>query len=261
MVLGAPSLPGRAARLGAIVTFVLRSVAVLLLGASAVLGAQAAWSRFAVCFVDAIPPVSGLPADHVLACFAMQDHLYDYREPHAPWMPIADAAQREGLSLLTLSAGVALVAVTVADRWFVRILGVVVAPLWIVAGVPTLLSGLAGEPVTYELLGGAFEWLLFLGPPIMIGLGLRAVSPGFLMQEWDWRRGGDDGLLVGLFWVAVTVAHPLVEFMLVLVLWSSHDTSPLSGLVRCAAVMIAALAVAMTLVPVSRRPRFRARRT
>ena len=255
MVLGAPSL-SRAARVGAIVTLALRSVAVLLLGTSAVLGAQAAWSRFAVCFVDADPRVGGLPADRVGACFAMQDHLYDYREPHAPWVPIADAAQREGLSLLALGVAVALVAMTVADRWFVRVLGVAVAPLWLAPGIPTLLSGLAREPVTYESLVGIFQWLLFLGPPIMIGLGLRAMSPGFLALGWDRRRGGHDGLLIGLFWVAMTVAHPLVEFMVVLALWSSHDTSPLYGLLRCAAAVIAAAAVAATLVPVGKRPRF-----
>lgn len=255
MVRGVRSHSRRATRVGATVRLVLRSVAVLLLGASAVLGAQAAWSRFAVCFVDTDPPVTGAPADHVLACFAMQDNLYNYREPHAPWVPIADAAQREGLSLLALSVAVALVAMTVADRWFVRVIGVVVAPLWLVQGIPTLLSGLAGEPVTYDAVVKTLVWLLLLAAPIMIGLGLRAMSPDFSELGWDWRRGEDDGLLIGLFWVALVLAHPLVEFMAASLLWSSVDTSPLYGLIRCAAAMIAAAAVAATLVPKGKRPR------
>jgi len=38
----------------------------------------------------------------------LQDHLYDYAFPAEPWVPIADAAQREGLSYLALGLAIVL---------------------------------------------------------------------------------------------------------------------------------------------------------
>ena len=91
-----------------------------------------------------------------------------------------------------------------------------------------LLSGLAGEPVAYDAVVGTFAWLVLLAAPIMIGLSLRAMSPDFSELGWDWRRGGDDGLLIGLFWLALTLANPFVEFFVASLLWSSADTSPVA---------------------------------
>ena len=225
--------------------FVARVVAVLLLSTSAVTGLQAAWARWAVCYVDAAPPVDGLPDDRATACVVLQNDLYDYTLPSDPWVPIADAAQREGLSYLALGLAVVLVAVTVAERRPARAVhagvGVAVGVMWLAVGIPTLQSGLAGEAVGFDL-PAVVAPLAFLMPVITLGLGIAAAG-----------RATRDGRLDGLFWVAMTLAQPVPEFFLTLMLWSSHDSSPLTGFARCVAVLGAAVAVAATLLPSSRR--------
>ncbi|MCK6211606.1 hypothetical protein KZX45_13730 [Georgenia sp. EYE_87] len=238
---------------GVVVGVLLRVAAVLLLGASVALGWQAAWSRFGVCFVGGDPPLAGLPEDSTLACYAVQDHLYDYDVPADPWVPIADAAQREGLSLMALGVGVGLVALSVAGRWYVRLLSVVgganFAAAMVGTGVPVLRSGLAGEPVGFGdwLAASSLTFLTPLATPALAVLATPALA------VLAWHRGGRDGRIVAVFWAAVTVAQPFPEFIISLFLWGSHDTSPLNGLLRCVAVAVAAVAVAVTLVPVERR--------
>jgi hypothetical protein len=232
---------------GVVVRVLLHVTAVVLLGASVVLGWQAAWSRFGVCFVGGDPPLAGVPEDRTLACFAMQDHLYDYDAPADPWVPIADAAQREGLSLIALGVGVGLVSLSLTGRWFVRLLsvagGAVFAAAWVGMGLPVLRSGLAGEPVGFD------DWLSASSLTLLTLLAAPALA------VLAWRHGGRDGRIVAVFWAAMTVAQPLPELIITLSLWGSHDTSPLNGLFRCVAVAVAAVAVAVTLVPVERRSR------
>jgi hypothetical protein len=85
-------------------------------------------------------------------------------------------------------------------------------------------------------------------PLITLGLGILVAG-----------RGTGEGRFDGLFWVAMTVAQPIPEFFLTLMLWSSHDTSPLTGFARYAAVVGAVAAVAATLLS-SRRSALRRRR-
>ncbi|WP_152231605.1 hypothetical protein [Georgenia ruanii] len=217
-------------------------MAVVLLATSTVTGLQAAWSRWAVCYVDADPPLGGLPDDRAAACEALQDHRYDNTLPTDPWAPIADAAQREGVSYLALGLAVVLVAVTVRDRRLVRAVGAAVGVMWLALAVPTLRSGLAGEPVGSDLPAGVAP-LAFVMPFITLTLAAFAAA-----------RGTRDGRLEGLFWVTMTAAQPLPEFFVTQMLWSSYDSSPLAGFVRCVAVVGAGLAVAATLLPASRRP-------
>jgi hypothetical protein len=245
-----PTRP-KAALTRAVSIVLVRVVAVALLGASAVLGLQAWWARFGVCFGNSELPVPGMEVGSLGACVDLQDHLYGYTLPSEPWVPIADAAQREGLSLLALGLAVALVTLTVADRWVIRLLavaaGAAVGTMWLEVGVPTLLSGRAGEPVEHQVLVpvAPLVWLL---PWVTIGLAVLA-----------WKRGtaglARDGRLFAVFWVVMTVAQVFPEFYITLALWASHDSSPLDGFLRCTAVGVAAVVVAVTLVPVDRRAR------
>jgi hypothetical protein len=265
MVTDAPArTAGRGARaraLASALTVVLRVVAVLLLATSAVLGWQAAWSRWSVCFVGGQPPVDGLPEDGAGGCVALQDHLYDYSFPSEPWVPIADAAQREGVSLLALGIAAVLVSLTVGGRWFIWVLamaaGAAVGTMWMVAGVSSLLSGRAGEPVTVDpqILRASVIWL---GPWItacLAGLAWQRANASSSMRQWKPGTAAD-GRLLAVFWVAMTAAQPLPEFFITLMFWNSHDSSPLEGFFRCTAVTVAAVAVAATLIPPSRRSRF-----
>ncbi|KAE8763750.1 hypothetical protein [Georgenia thermotolerans] len=250
MVIDAPSLtarPGARARdmVASGLRVVLRVPAILLLGASVVLGIQAWWSRFSVCFVGGEPPVAGLPQDGAGGCLALQDHLYDYYVPDDPWVPIADAAQREGLSLLALGLGVALVSVSLGGRWFVWPLslagGAAMGAMWVGTGVPVWRSGLAGEPVGFE------DWMAASGWSVLTVL----VAPG--LAALAWFHGGRDARLVAVFWAAMAIVP--WEFFFTLFLAPSHDTSPLRGFFRCAVVAVAAVAVALTLLPVGVRQR------
>lgn len=248
MVSAAPRSSTRDARPRTRAELVARIAAVLLLTTAAATGLQAAWSRWAVCYVDVDPPVSGLPAARAAACEALQDHLYDYTLPSDPWVPIADAAQREGLSYLALGLAVALVAVTIADRWLVRAAGAAVGAMWLALGVPTLRSGLAGEPVGPDLPAGVGA-LFFLMPFVTLALAAFAAS-----------RGTGDGWGEALFWVAMALAQPVPEFFITLMLWGSYDSSPLTGFARSVVVIGAAVAVAATLVSSSRRSALTRRR-
>lgn len=248
MAPGAPSLTVQRTTSRRRVAVSVRALAVVALLASAVLGLQAAWSRWSVCFVGGDPPVAGLPED---GCVALQSHLYDYTFPSEPWVPIADAAQREGLSLMLLGVAIVLVSLSVVDRWSVWLPtvagGVAVGTMWLGAGIPTLQSGLAGKPVDLGP-STAVAAMLLIVP--LVPVGLAALS---------WKRGSagrdPDGRLLAVFWLAMATAQPLPEFFATLMLWSSHDSSPLSGFYRCAVVAVGTCAVAMTLIPVHRRPR------
>ncbi|MPV37259.1 hypothetical protein [Georgenia subflava] len=255
MVTGAPSLTRRAAgarALADVVIVVLRVVAVLLLVVSAVAGSQAAWSRWAVCFVGGDPPVDGLPADRAADwCLYLQDHLYDYTLPSDPWVPIADAAQREGVSLLALGAVVVLVSLTVVDRWYIWLLtvaaGGALGTMWVVTGLSTLLSGQAGEPVEADLTVPLAP-LIWLMPWVTIGLAVLARRRG--EADAAVRKPGTarDGRQLAVFWAAMTATQPFPEYFITLMMWPSHDSSPLEGFFRCTAVTVAAAAVALTLI-------------
>jgi hypothetical protein len=251
MAPGAPSLTVQRTASRRRVAVSVRALAVVALLASAVLGFQAAWSRWSVCFVGGAPPVAGLPEDGAGGCGALQNHLYDYTFPSEPWVPIADAAQREGLSLMVLGVAIVLVSLSVVDRrsvWLLTVAGgAAVGTTWLAAGIPTLQSGLAGRPVDLGPSGAVAALLLLV---LLVPVGLAVLS---------WKQGAagrdPDGRLLAVFWLAMAVAQPLPEFFVTLMLWSSHDSSPLSGFYRCAVVAVGACAVAATLIPVHRRPR------
>ncbi|PFG39914.1 hypothetical protein ATJ97_2434 [Georgenia soli] len=243
MVTEAPSRTRRGARIaGVVVAAALRLVGILLLGASAVQGARASWSRFGVCFGSDVPPVPDLPADRAEDwCAYMQDHRYDYFVPEHPWVPIADAAQQEGLSLMLLGAGLAVVSLSFVGRWFVWpasvVGGVGSGAVWFALGVPVWRTGLAGEPV------GFGDWLAAHSLTLFTLLATAGLAVLF------WHRGGRDGRVVAVFWVLMTLAQPLPELFASSILWGSHDTSPLRGLFRCGAVAFAGVVVAVTFLP------------
>jgi hypothetical protein len=226
---------------------VVRLAGVVLLAVSAVLGLQAWWSRFGVCSGGPAPSVTGLPADGAAACEALQDHKYDYDVPEEPWVPIADAAQREGLSLIALGVGVTLVCLSLGGRWLVRALslagGVALGAMWVGLGVPVWRMGESGVPTGFDawMTAGSVGVLTLLATPALAVL--------------TWYRGGRDRGLVAAFWVAMTMAQPFAEWIATMFLAGSYDTSPLHGVFRSVTVAVAAVVMLVTAVTPGRRPR------
>lgn len=235
---------------GSVVVLV-RVVGVVLLGVSVVWGWRASWARFGVCFGGAEPPV-GLPEHRrASACVYMQDDTYAQYLPSDVGVPIGDAARLEGLSLIVLGVGVAVVALSLVGRWFVWVLNVVggvgVGAVWVALGIPVWRTALAGEQVGYVdyMAAISLTWATFL-----VTAGLAVLS---------WVRGGRDGRVVAVFWAAMTLAQPLPEALIALFLWGSHDTSPLTGVLRCVLVAFAGLVVLVAFLPVGWRDRWLSR--
>lgn len=234
---------------GLVLAAAVRMAGIVLLGTSVVLGWRASYARFGVCFGADVPPVD-LPADQPeWWCAYMQDHQYDQYMPSDPWVPIPDAARLEGLSLMALGAGVAVVALSLVGRWFVWLLSVVagagLGAAWVGMGVPVWRTALAGgERVGYESWVAASGWTALT---VLATAGLAALC---------WVHGGRDGKVAAVFWAALTLAQPFPEFILSLFLWGSHDTSPLVGVFRCAMVAFAGLVAAVTFLPAAWRERF-----
>jgi hypothetical protein len=210
-------------------------------------GWRASWARFGVCFGGAEPPVALPEPRRASTCVYMQGDMYDQYMPEIPWVPIGDAARLEGLSLMVLGVGVAVVAVSLVGRWWLWLLsaaaGVGLSVVWVGMGVPVWRTALAGERVGFEEYMGA----------VSLTWGTPWVTAGLAVLAWRW--GGRDGRLMAVFWAAMTLAQPLPEAFITLALWPSHDTSPLHGLFRCALVAVAAVVALVALVPPERRSR------
>jgi hypothetical protein len=235
-------------RVGWVVAALVRLVGVGFLVVSVVWGWRASYARFGVCFGAEKPPVD-LPASTESACVHMQGDLYNQVMPEVPWVPITDAARLEGLSLMVLGVGVAVVAVSLVGRWWLWLLsaaaGVGLGAIWVGMGLPVWRTALAdGVRVGYEDYMGA----------VSLTWGTFWVTAGLTVLAWYW--GGRDGKVVAAFWAALTLAQPLPEAFITLILWPSHDTSPLHGLFRCVLVGLAALMVLVPFTPPEWRDRW-----
>ena len=202
MVTEAPSRARRGLRTaGMVIAGIVRATGVVLLGVSLIWGWRSWYARFGVC-VGGDPPVD-LPADQQrLWCTMMQDHKYDQIMPSDPWVPIADVAYFEGLSLVVLGAGVALVAVSLVGRWFVwmasAVAGVSGGAAWVWMGIPVFHTALAGG----QLVG--FDVYMTAGSLTL--LTLLATAGGAVLS---WRHGGGKCRPLALFWGAITPAQPV----------------------------------------------------
>ena len=181
----------------------------------------------------------------------MQGDLYDQYMPEIPWVPIGDAARLEGLSLMALGVGVAVVAASLVGRWYVWLLsvlvGVGVGAVWVAVGVPVWQTALAGERVGHE------EYMA----AIALTWSTVPVTAALAVLSWPW--GGRDGRLIAVCWAAMTLAQPIPELCITLILWPSHDTSPLTGIFRCVFVAVAGLVVLVMFAPLEWRERFLSR--
>ena len=210
--------PGYAARLGAVL----------------VVAAGVAWLWAAV---QRWWPECRLGQYESMACLRRQDHEADYLLPTEPWVPVESAALVAGLGCLLAAWGLLLVVPALASR---SVRGVVAVGLVLQAavlfpvGVATYLSGRAGRPVedVPALVPAVLLWALLL--PVAL-----AFTVPFVIGRAASRRQLTS--LVALV-VALLLTSPLVEYVLMSMTYTSHDTPPWSGLLSGAALVVAGVA-------------------
>jgi hypothetical protein len=170
-------------------------------------------------------------------CTERQDHLYDYLAPTEPWVPLGSAASLAGAGCLLMAGGLLLVlpALSTERSRTAAVLAVATQALVMIPiGLGTLLAGLEARPVAVPLLLPTMVVWAFLLPAAFLGVVLVLVYQG---AGWgDWRG---PALLLGSLWLA----SPLVEYVLLMLLYSSHDTPPWSGALAGVAVVVAGVAV------------------
>lgn len=204
------------------------------LGAVLLVAAGAAWLWAAV--QRWWPECGGERSLGSVPCTERQDHLYDYLTPTEPWVPIGSAASSAGAGCLLFALGLLLVVPALATERSRAVAVIAVATqalLMVPMGVGTLLAGLDGQPVHVPLLvPAAMAWAFFL-PMVFLGMALVLVYQGAGWRDW---RG--PALLMGSLWLA----SPLVEYVLLMFVQSSHDTPPWSGALAGVALVVAGVA-------------------
>lgn len=91
------------------------------------------------------PPPSGL---------MIEDHLFDFVFPEAPWQPLGITAQLSGIAYLGLAVGAVFLTAACAlgrgmsvGRWLVApVIALAIAVPFALIGVHALLSGMSGVP-------------------------------------------------------------------------------------------------------------------
>lgn len=113
------------------------------LAGSGVLAYLAAWQRW-----SGVCPRGGFDEP---ACLERQAHLYDYQWPASPWLPVGDAAELYGVSVLLLAVAAFALPFLLAPtfrRLILWPLAVIPAAALTGIGVLALASGIAGGPVS-----------------------------------------------------------------------------------------------------------------
>jgi hypothetical protein len=178
-----------------------RAGAGALLGASGGLMYAASWERWA----DACPWGGGANA----ACDLRQSDEYDFLPPSAPWVPVGDAAQLAGWSLLVLALAFLLLPWALTGRRpklysVVALAGVVLALG--TTGIALLRSGFIGSIV--EPVGGGLTGLFW-------GLVLPALLVRFALDARGWTLAAA---------VSLVLATPLVAAFSYAI--GSYDSRP-----------------------------------
>jgi hypothetical protein len=112
------------------------------------------------------------------ACVKLQDHLYDYVAPSAPWVPVGDSARVAGIALALLSLGLTLLPwLWVPRRPLVCLTAAVPALAVLLIGVLTWNAGLSGETAAVSGVVPAFlVWTLGLPVALALAASTRGIE-------------------------------------------------------------------------------------
>lgn len=204
--------------------FLLRATtSVALLASAGLLVAAAAERWWPAC------PRGGFAAP---ACVERQDHLYDHLLPAEPWVPLGDAAQHAGAAVLVLAVAALLLPFALGRSPRVQVPVAIAAGASLAAvGAGTWASGDAGRVVDQPWTGPAlFVWSVVL-PALLVLWAARATGGGTNARRVRWA--------LAITLVASTPA-PAVLLGPLLVMYSSHDTSPWSDAAAAVPLVVAA---------------------
>lgn len=171
-------------------TRLVRTLTALVLVASGVLLHAASWQRWAgYCAWGGGPETP--------ACNTRMDHLYDFLFVGDPWVPVGNAAELAGLSLLLVALALLLLPWAVHGRrpGLGLTVGLAVGALVVAnVGLATLQSGRAGEVVRPAMGDGAFTLWLWVPTSVLVWAAVGAHG---------WARAGVVLLVLGSPLVAV----------------------------------------------------------
>ncbi|MCC2321157.1 hypothetical protein [Cellulomonas xiejunii] len=208
--------------------FVMRATASLLLLASAVMFVTAAAQRWW--------PACRRGAFETDACLRLQDHVFDHLLIGDPWTPVGDAAQYAGAAMILLAGAAAVLPFLLVRRalWFAVPVAVSTTGALTVLGAHAWTSGVTGK---VQPTPGITAAVLVLTVVVPVAAGIWATR-----ELWAGPEPGHYRWTLALA-AALIVSSPLPTWLLgpVVVLYSSHDTSPWSDAV--VALPLAAAAV------------------
>ncbi|MBO3095024.1 hypothetical protein [Cellulomonas dongxiuzhuiae] len=208
----------------------MRATASLLLLASAVMFVAAAVQRWW--------PACRRGAFETDACLRLQDHAFDHLLVADPWTPAGHAAQYAGVAMIVLAGAAVVLPFLLVRRplWFAVTVAISTAGALTLLGAHAWTSGVGGQVQPTPGLTAAVLVLTFV-VPVAAGIWAtreRGAGPDPARDPWTLALAA-----------ALIVSSPLPTMLLgpVVVLYSSHDTSPWSD-----AVVSLPLVAAATLV-------------
>jgi hypothetical protein len=165
----------------------------------------------------------------------VEDHLFDYSYPAAPWEGLGSTAQFFGAGVLLLALGFLAMARAVppSNSAFQRVLVIMVAVPLAGSGAHALISGVMGAPTILQ----ASPLLLLLS--LVECVGLISLSVWWLKRAWP-------ASVACVFLLGNTIpGYLLASFQIApaIVGYQSHDTTPWTEAVVAATAAAAALAL------------------
>ncbi|MBD3925053.1 hypothetical protein IEZ26_10510 [Nocardioides cavernae] len=171
-----------------------------------------------------------------VACIQLQDHLYDYVAPTAPWVAVGNAAQLAGVAMTLLAIGVTLLPWLWLPRRPLVCLAVAFPALSVLLiGGSTWHAGLSHEALAAGVLPTILVWSF--GLPIALALAAATSRDDHTARRTTrWRV---------VVTVLIAMATPLAEliFAPILLGYMSHDSTPWTGAVTGALLVAAGCAV------------------
>ena len=171
-----------------------------------------------------------------VGCLELQDHLYDYVAPTAPWVPVGSAAQLAGAAMVLLAVGVTLLPWLWLPRRPLVCLAVAVPALAVLfIGGLTWSAGLSHEATAGGMGPTILVWSF--GLPVALAMAAATSRDDHTPQRTTrWRV---------VITVLVAMATPLAEFVFgpMLVGYRSHDSTPWTEAVTGVLLVTAGCAV------------------